>query len=117
MKKLMFIAIATISLLFVSNAFGQERRASSKTKIVKGIPWVIAADHGLSVKNGKSRGTSSNQRSSRTRKPPTASVEEMKLTVKKPRVKSLVSNENLDERRKQPRKRSTQKRQYKPLQF
>lgn len=100
MKKLMFIAIATISLLFVGNAFGQERRASSKTKIVKGTPWVIAADHGLSVKNGKSRSTSSNQRSSRTRKPPT-----------------LVNNENLSERKKQPRKRSTQKRQYKPLTF
>lgn len=136
MKKLIFIAIVAISLISVSNALGQEKRTSSKTKIVKRTPWVIAADHGLSVKTGKSRGSTSNQRSSRTRKPAPNSLDastpllQQPITIQSPKPSTSRTRKAKKPTQFRPnpagdgtteqfrtRKRSTQKRQYKPLSF
>lgn len=64
MKKVMFIVIATISLIFVDKVLGQEKQDRAKSKIVKRNPSsieILAANHPV-----RSRKTNS---SSRTRKP------------------------------------------------
>ncbi|MBX7170484.1 MAG: hypothetical protein K1X72_05960 [Pyrinomonadaceae bacterium] len=97
MKKLIFIAIAAIGILFVGNTFGQ----IEEMKLPKN----------RKAKAGTVKRTNTGSSSRLKRPSPKAFT-----SIQHEYWRSPKTN-NSSKARKQPQKRSTQKRQYKPLSF
>lgn len=106
MKKLMFITIAIMSVIFVSNAFGQAADWEIKPAVKKPKTTI----------KKPSGGTISNQKSSRKPKPAgLLAAGELLIHAVKGENKAQTSTGDQPElQRKKTRTRSTQKRQHKP---
>jgi hypothetical protein len=114
MKKLMLIAIATMSLIFVSNTFGQAADWEIKPAVKKPKSAIKKPKQVQPGQN--SGGTISNQRSSRKPKPTgLLAAGELLIHAVKGENKAQTSTGDQPElQRKKTRTRITQKRQHKP---